>query len=132
MDGFLSAAAAKLPVPDTGSVLQDLLEHATNMARYMTSREGLIFTEIIGEGQFDAALAEACRTRYIQPRRLEVRGIMERGLQRGELNNSLDIALCTDLIYGPIFYRLLVSGEIIDDNYVQQLVTHVFEGIRST
>lgn len=92
----------------------------------------MIFTEIIGEGQFDAALAEACRTRYIQPRRLEVRGIMERGLQRGELNNSLDIALCTDLIYGPIFYRLLVSGEIIDDNYVQQLVTHVFEGIRST
>jgi hypothetical protein len=132
MDGFLSAATARLPVPDTGSVFQDIMEHATNMARFMTSREGSIFLEIIGEGQTDSALAEAYRTRYIQPRRLEVRGIMDRGGRRGELKNDLDIALCTDLIYGPIFYRLLVTGDLVDDKYVQQLVNHVFEGMRST
>jgi len=132
MDGFLSAAAARLPVPDTGSVFQDILEHATNMARFMISREGSIFLEIIGEGQNDSALAEAFRTRYIQPRRLEVRNLMNRGLQRGEMENDLDIALCTDLIYGPIFYRLLVTGDSIDNNYVEQLVTQVFKSIRST
>ncbi|MNH88884.1 Fatty acid metabolism regulator protein [compost metagenome] len=132
MDGFLSAAAARLPVPDTGSIFQDILEHATNMARFMTSREGSILLEIIGEGQVDSALAEAFRTRYIQPRRLEVRDIMDRGLQRGELKKNLNIALCTDLIYGPIFYRLLVTGDQIDEDYVGQLVTQVFKGIRST
>lgn len=130
MDGFLSAAAARLPVPDTGSVLQDILEHATNMAQFMISREGSIFLEIIGEGQVDSGLAEAFRTRYIQPRRMEVRTIMNRGLQRGELDKDLDIALCTDLIYGPIFYRLLVTGDRVDKSYVEQLVTHVFTGIR--
>lgn len=130
MDGYLSAAAARLPVPDTGSVFQDILEHATNLARFMITREGSIFLEIIGEGQDDSALAEAYRTRYIQPRRLEVRGILDRGLQRGELKN-LDTALCTDLIYGPIFYRLLVTGDLIDDNYIRQLVTLAFEGMRS-
>ncbi|CAH1206450.1 putative HTH-type transcriptional regulator [Paenibacillus plantiphilus] len=130
MDGFLSAATIRLPVPDTGAVFQDILEHATNMARFMVSREGLIFLEIIGEGQVDPALAEVYRTRYIQPRRLEVHGIMSRGMQRGELKENLDIALCTDLIYGPIFYRLLVSGDPIDDDYVKRLVTHVFDGIR--
>jgi len=130
MDGYLSAAAARLPVPDTGSVFQDILEHATNLARFMITREGSIFLEIIGEGQDDSALAEAYRTRYIQPRRMEVRGILDRGLQRGELKN-LDTALCTDLIYGPIFYRLLVTGDLIDDNYIRQLVTLAFEGMRS-
>ncbi|WP_442603990.1 TetR/AcrR family transcriptional regulator [Paenibacillus sp. KN14-4R] len=129
MDGFLSAAAAKLPVPDTGSVYMDMLEHATNMSRFMISREGSIFLEIIGEGQVDSALADAFRARYVQPRRLEVRDILDKGLRRGELKKNLDIALCTDIIYGPIFYRLLVSGDPIDDNYVKQLVTHVFEGI---
>ncbi|MNS29475.1 Fatty acid metabolism regulator protein [compost metagenome] len=132
MDGFLSAAAARLPVPDTGSIFQDILEHATNMARFMTSREGSILLEIIGEGQVDSALAEAFRTRYIQPRRLEVRDIMDRGLQRGELKKNLNIALYTDLIYGPIFYRLLVTGDQIDEDYVGHLVTQVFKGIRST
>lgn len=130
MDGFLSAAAARLPVPDTGSVFQDILEHATNMAQFMISREGSIFLEIIGEGQVDSGLAEAFRTRYIQPRRMEVRTILNRGLQRGELDKDLDIALCTDLIYGPIFYRLLVTGDRVDKSYVEQLVTHVFTGIR--
>ncbi|RAV08907.1 TetR/AcrR family transcriptional regulator [Paenibacillus contaminans] len=132
MDGFLSAASARLPVPDTGSVFQDILEHATNMALFMISREGSIFLEIIGEGQVDSALAEAFRTRYIQPRRLEVRNIMNRGLQRGELEKNLDIVICTDLIYGPIFYRLLVTGDPIEKNYVEQLVTQVFKVIRST
>ncbi|MCR2804257.1 TetR/AcrR family transcriptional regulator [Paenibacillus soyae] len=131
MDGFLSAATARLPVPDSGSVFQDILEHAANMAGFMISREGSIFLEIIGEGQADSALAEAFRTRYIQPRRLEVQHILNRGLQRGELEENLDIALCTDLIYGPIFYRLLVTGDPIDKNYVEQLVTQVFKGIRS-
>ncbi|MNL66370.1 hypothetical protein D3C87_1908250 [compost metagenome] len=56
--------------------------------------------------------------------------MMDRGLQRGELEKNLNIALCTDLIYGPIFYRLLVTGDQIDDNYVGQLVTHVFKSIR--
>lgn len=130
MDGFLSAAAARLPVPDTGSVFQDILEHARNMARFMTSREGLIFLEIIGEGQVDSALAEAFRTRYIQPRRQEVRNIMNLGIQRGELEKNLDIAICTDLIYGPVFYRLLVTGDPVDDNYVEQLVSHVFNSLK--
>ncbi|MNI47790.1 hypothetical protein D3C73_1023260 [compost metagenome] len=130
MDGYLSAASARLPVPDTGSVFQDILEHATNMARFMTSREGSIFLQIIGEGQVDSALAEAYRTRYIQPRRLEVHGIMDQGIRRGELKKNIDIALCVDLIYGPIFYRLLVTGDRLDDNYVRQLVPKVFEGIR--
>ncbi|AEI43770.1 TetR/AcrR family transcriptional regulator [Paenibacillus mucilaginosus] len=131
MDGFLSAATARLPVPDTGEVLQDMLAHATNMARFMLSREGSIFLEIIGEGQMDPALAEAYRTRYIQPRRQEVHGILDRGIGRGELKKDLDRALCTDLVYGPIFYRLLVTGDRIDDTYIKELVTQVYEGIRA-
>ncbi|WP_138753069.1 TetR/AcrR family transcriptional regulator [Paenibacillus sinopodophylli] len=131
MDGFLSAASARLPVPDTGSVFQDVLEHATNMARFMHTREGSIFLQIIGEGQVDSALAEAYRTRYIQPRRQEVNDILEQGNLRGELKKNIDIALCIDLIYGPIFYRLLVTGDSPDDHYVRQLVTQVIDGIRS-
>jgi len=50
-----------------------------------------------------------------------VRGILDKGLQRGELKKNLDLALFTDLIYGAIFYRLLVSGDPVDDNYVKQL-----------
>ncbi|AGK53668.1 TetR/AcrR family transcriptional regulator [Bacillus sp. 1NLA3E] len=131
MDGFLSAAAARLPVPDTGSVFNDILIHATSLAQFLTSREGKIIKELIGEGQFDSGLAKAYRTRYFHPRRLEARHLMERGVQRGELRGNLDLDLSIDLIYGPIFYRLLVIGENLDDVYVENLVKYSFTGINS-
>ncbi|MNI31936.1 hypothetical protein D3C73_858340 [compost metagenome] len=129
MDGFMSAATQRLPVPDTGAVLDDILIHAVNLCRFLTSREGSIITQLLGEGQFDEALAESYRIRYFQPRRVEARKLIERGVQRGELEEDLDIELCIDLIYGPIFYRLLVTGAELDDTYVRQLVSKAFTGI---
>ena len=132
MDGFLYAASERLPVPDTGSAYNDILIHATNLTMFLTSREGTIITQLLGEGQFDAGLADAYRARYFHPRRLEARSLLEKGIQRGELKKSIDIDICIDLIYGPIFYRLLVTGETLDEPYVQQLILNAFEGIRST
>lgn len=129
MDGFLHAATDRLPVPDTGTTFNDIVIHATNLTGFLTSREGAIIKELLGEGQFDSGLAEAYRDRFFHPRRLEARGLLEKGVQRGELKNNLDIGTCIDLIYGPIFYRLLVTGESLDDPYVESLVRSAFEGI---
>ncbi|GEL05229.1 TetR/AcrR family transcriptional regulator [Rummeliibacillus stabekisii] len=132
MDGFLYAASERLPVPDTGSAYNDILTHATNLTIFLTSREGTIITQLLGEGQFDSGLADAYRARYFQPRRLEAKSLLEKGIQRGELKKSIDIDICIDLIYGPIFYRLLVTGERLDESYVRQLILNAFEGIRSS
>ncbi|WP_068501236.1 TetR/AcrR family transcriptional regulator [Paenibacillus kribbensis] len=131
IDGFLAAAAERLPIPDAGSAFQDLLIHATNVTRFMLSREGKIIAELIGEGQFDAGLAEAYQIRYIHPRRLEARQLLERGVRSGELKGNLDIELSIDLIYGPIFYRLLVTGGPLDDAYIENLMNSAFQGIRA-
>lgn len=86
---------------------------------------------MIGEGQFDAGLAEAYQTRYIHPRRLEARQLLERGVRSGELKGNLDIELSIDLIYGPIFYRLLVTGGPLDDAYIEHLMNSAFQGIKA-
>lgn len=130
MDGFLYAASERLSVPDTGSAYNDILIHATNLTRFLTSKEGTIITQLLGEGQFDTGLADAYRDRYFRPRRLEARSLLEKGIDRGELKKNLNIDICIDLIYGPIFYRLLVTGQTLDEPYVQQLVLNAFEGIR--
>lgn len=132
MDGFLYAASERLPVPDTGSAYNDILTHATNLTIFLTSREGTIITQLLGEGQFDSGLADAYRARYFHPRRLEAKSLLAKGIQRGELKKSIDIDICIDLIYGPIFYRLLVTGEPLDESYVRQLILNAFEGIRSS
>lgn len=131
MDSYLSLATSRLPIPDTGSVFKDILIHSTNLTRFLTSDEGIVIKELIGGGQFDSGVAEEYRTRYFQPRRLEARQLMERGIQRGELKKELDIEFSTDIIYGPIFYRLLITGDKLDDEYMESVVRFAFEGMRS-
>ncbi len=132
MDGYLTAASARLPVPDTGSVMEDIMIHATNLSIFLRSREGRIITELIGEGQFDAGLAEAYRTRFFAPRRQEARQLLERGVNRGELKGNLDIGSTIDLLYGPIFYRLLITGDTLDDAFVKYVISSAFEGIKAS
>ncbi|WP_342424239.1 TetR/AcrR family transcriptional regulator [Paenibacillus sp. FSL E2-0178] len=131
MDGYLFAATARLPIPDSGSVKEDLLIHAGNLAMFLSSREGKVITELIGEGQFDAGLAEAYRSRYFGPRRQEAWQLLERGVARGELKQELDIGSCIDLIYGPIFYRLLLTGDELNEESVRKLVLLALEGIQA-
>jgi AcrR family transcriptional regulator len=132
MDSFLSAAMSRLPVPDTGSVLNDIIIQVSNLANFLISREGQVINELIAEGQSDAKLAEEYRTRYFNPRRLDSRRILERGVQRGELKKDLDIELCIDLIYGAVFYRLLITGEQLDQAFIESLIRYAFEGLKAS
>jgi AcrR family transcriptional regulator len=130
MDGFFAAAADRLPIPDTGEVLEDVLLHATNLSTFMMSPEGKIIAVLIGKGQLDSSIIEAFRTRYIQPRRAEAILLLKRGVQRGEMKEGIDLELGVDLLFGPIFYRMLVTGESLADHDVKQIIVTVFDGLK--
>lgn len=131
MDGFLAAAASKLPQPHTGSAINDIFLQVTNLTKFLISREGKVINELIAEGQYDSNLAEAYLSRYFKPRRLDSRHILERGVESGELRKDLDIELCIDLIYGPIFYRLLITRAPIDEDFIKSLIRYALEGIKA-
>lgn len=130
MDGFLNATKVKLPIPNTGSTIDDMFIQVNNFVKFLMSREGNVITEIIAEGQFDPKLADVYRKAYFKPRRSISKQILERGISRGELRKDLDIELTIDLIWGPVFYRLLITGEKLDDTFVTKLINYVLEGIK--
>ncbi|SIQ29967.1 transcriptional regulator, TetR family [Paenibacillus sp. RU4T] len=129
MDGFLDAATDRLPVPDTGRVIDDIKIHASNLCRFMTGHEGKMIAALIGEGQEDKVLMEAIRSRYIQPRRMEAIEILRKGRERKELREGAELGLCVDLLYGPLLYRMLVTGEPLHEEFVRQLVDSAFRGL---
>jgi len=108
----------------------DIIIQVNNLANFLTSREGKVINEIIAEGQFNQKLAEAYRAIYFKPRRLDSRHILERGISRGELKEDLDIELVIDLIFGPLFYRLLITGDMVDEAFIKDLINYAFKGIK--
>jgi AcrR family transcriptional regulator len=129
LDGFFAATESMLQVPDTGSAREDLLIQVNSLAAFITSSKGKVITELIAEGQFDKNIAEEYRIRYFNPRRLISRHILERGVLKGELRKDLDIELSIDMIFAPLFYRLLITGETVDYAFVKSLIFYALKGL---
>jgi hypothetical protein len=55
--------------------------------------------------------------------------VLERGVARGELRAGLDIEVAMDALYGPIYYRLLVGHQPLDEQFADQLAAHVLRGL---
>lgn len=129
LDGFFDATEEQLQIPDTGSAREDIFIQANTLAAFLTSEKGRVITEFIAEGQFDKNIADEYRSRYFKPRRLIARQILERGILRGEIRKNIDIELTVDLIFAPIFYRLLAVGGSLDTSYIKNIISLAFEGI---
>lgn len=129
LDGYFAATESMLLVPDTGSTREDLFIQVNNLASFITSSKGKVITELIAEGQFDKNIADEYRIRYFNPRRLISRNIIERGILRGELKKDLDLELSIDMIFAPLFYRLLITGETVDSAFVNSLISYALMGL---
>lgn len=131
LDSFFDASELMLQVPDTGSIEEDLFMQVSNLATFIYSDKGKAVSEFIAEGQFDPNMANEYRQRYFFPRRAISTNIFERAIGRGELKQDLDIEMGIDLIFSPLFYRLLIMGEHIDENYIKKLISYVMIGLRT-
>jgi len=85
---------------------------------------------LIGHGQSDAALAEAYLQRYFKPRRLDSQHILEAGIASGEFREDINIELSIDLIFAPIFYRLLITREPVNDLFIHNVIQTLLIGIQ--
>jgi AcrR family transcriptional regulator len=129
MDGFLSIVSSEVPFPHTGHAREDIRIHMRRLTEAFSGKIGRTVAALIAEGQSDPELAEALRSRWLSVRRTEAREILELGIERGELREDIDQEVAVDVLYGPIYYRMLVGHAPLDDNYADVLADHVFAGL---
>ena len=54
--------------------------------------------------------------------------VLERAIGRGELPADTDIELVLDALLGPIIYRRLLSGGVLDADFLDRLIVLVLPG----
>jgi AcrR family transcriptional regulator len=129
MDGFLSIVSSEVPFPHTGHAREDIRIHMRRLAEAFSGKIGRTVAALIAEGQSDPELAQALRSRWLSVRRTEAREILELGIERGELRDDIDLEVAVDVLYGPIYYRMLVGHGPLDDDFADALADHVFAGL---
>lgn len=101
----------EIVVPDTGSTREDLfllMREAVEL--YRGSLAARLMPNLIGAMAQKPALAKAVRDGFLASRRAALGEVLRRGVERGDLHSSLDVELALDVLGGPLFYRLLVTG----------------------
>jgi AcrR family transcriptional regulator len=133
-DELVTAAIAALVneqivVPDTGSTRDDLLllmREAVALYRRPLARR--LMPNLIGAIAQKPELANAVRDGFLAPRREALSEVLRRGVERGDLHPDLDIELALDVLGGPLFYRLLVTGGRLDQELADGVADLILRG----
>ena len=133
-DTLVTAAIAALvgeeiAVPDTGSTREDLLllmREAVDL--YSGSLAGRLMPNLIGEMARKRELAKAVREGFLAGRRAALSEVLRRGIERGDLSPNADLELVLDVLGGPLFYRLLVTGGPIDERLAEGVADLILRG----
>jgi AcrR family transcriptional regulator len=124
MDAFLDDAAEDLVPPDSGNLADDLRAHLAKLAHFLSlSDAGAVFRALSAQAQHDPKLAARLRADYLNRQRDADRLPLIRAIERGELAPDLDVAVAVDQLVGPIYYRVLVTGEPVTRDFTDRLVS---------
>jgi AcrR family transcriptional regulator len=128
---YTNWAAAGPPSRDTGSLRGDLLALLRPWARLASSRPyGRVIAALLTEVQTDPAFAAEYRQRVVEPRRDQARAVIRRAVERGEIAAGTQVEVVLDLLYGPLYHRLLHGHADLDDQFVSDVIDAVLDGIR--
>jgi AcrR family transcriptional regulator len=123
LDTFLEDAARDLAPREHQTLAEDLRAHLGRLARFLSDNDaGAVFKALIGHAQHDAAFAEKLRTHYLDEQRERDRAPLDRAIERGELPKDMDVPAAVDMLVGPIYHRVLMTGDPVDERFVEALV----------
>jgi AcrR family transcriptional regulator len=105
--GYVGAAIAILRTTPMGRVMQGL---ASDLAT-------------------DPVLATRFRDEVVMLRQRHLADLLTRAMAEQQLRPDLDPELLQDLLFGPVYYRLLFSGRPLDDALAEQIVDAVLPTI---
>lgn len=131
MDMFEERVMGTLAAPDAKSAEEAFRIQATQLIRLFTGFFGKVAADIISEGQSDPTVLNEFRERYMLKRRAFTREWIARARASGEFRQEVDPELLMDMVYGPIYFRLLVRHQPLDARFGEQLLGHVMTFLKS-
>jgi AcrR family transcriptional regulator len=100
-----------LQAPDTGSLRGDYEGMAMRvLGAAQRAGAATLMPRLLGDVANEPKLRAIFYDNLVEPRRAQMRAVLERAVARGEIRDDVDIELMIDLFAGPVVYRLLITG----------------------
>jgi AcrR family transcriptional regulator len=117
-------------VPELGSTRAELVAFVDGAVKVLGSTlMGRVMQGLVSDLATDDVLATAFRRKVVGARLAEVKRLVDRGVARGDLPPNPDYELAHELLFGPIYYRLLLSGAPLDAGLAERIVDAVLPAL---
>ena len=114
---------------DVGDTRKELVTFVQSALKNLsTPPSGPAMQALASQIATDPELGRVYREQVVEPRREQLRPVIERGIDRGDLRPDTDVRLVHELLIGPLFYRLLFNGGPIDRKLTTRLADAILDG----
>jgi len=114
-DLLADLAAPHIAVSDVGDTRAELRACvATAMHAVADTPFGAVIRALLSQIAINPDLGDPFRASVVRARRDEVGRVVARGIARGDLRPDADVDVATELLVGPVYFRLMFGGELSD------------------
>lgn len=113
----------KASIAPDGSALAELEAHLRGIIGTFATPRGRQAALMLASADADSEIFKGFRNQVVLKGRDEGRAILARAIGNGEVADGLPVETVLDLVYGPIFFRLLTRYAPLDDAFADELVT---------
>ncbi|OLL20000.1 MULTISPECIES: TetR/AcrR family transcriptional regulator [unclassified Rhodococcus (in: high G+C Gram-positive bacteria)] len=131
IDALLEEAEELLPVPDTGSLREDLITYLTALTAYLNTPQGNAFDRALAAAGDDPAAGEA-RKQYWDTRYARSGEMLTRAIDRGELPETVDPRLAVEMLVAPLHFKVVLTREPLEPDCAGRLVDSLLYGLTAT
>lgn len=127
-DAVSVQAEVNIPMPDSGTLLGDLEALARSVVANLESNDGTQRSRtLVAAAATSNELAEGMHA-FWGHRFAASAKVIEQAIERGELPPETDSNLIIETLVGPIWLRVLLTGEPISNEFADQIATLVAAG----
>jgi AcrR family transcriptional regulator len=132
IDALLEASLGATPFANSGDPRRDFRDHLRRVARLFASPTGKLIRELVADAQRSSACSKDFIERFWNPRRAVARGAMTMAMNAGDVRNDIDVEMALDLLYGPLWERLLIGHQPVTTKFADLILTTVWPGLTAT
>jgi AcrR family transcriptional regulator len=114
---------------ETGETQADLVARLRHFRRGLERPFGMAtIGSVLAEEQATPRLLDLFRERVVEPRRRELREVLEHALDRGELRDDADIEAAVNMLVGS-YYAQYLAGVPFPEDWPEGVVDTVLDGL---
>lgn len=129
MAALIDAAPAVDDAPMAATPLAALRQQLAAVAALFASPMGRSVATMLAAADQETEMARAFRSHFIRARREEGRALLAAAVETGALRADLDLEVTLDLVYGPLFYRLMMRHGRLDRAFTDAVVDAAVAGL---